>query len=222
MGDVGRWRPQWQVAAADLVLGASCAACGRPAVHLCPGCARLLRPRAQRVPGTLPVTTAGRYEGAWRDVVPAWKERGHHGLLPWLAVALASAVLELADAASDVVLVPVPTSRRNRRRRGRDHMAELARAAAEILTGCGVTTSVVHLLVLERQTRDQADLTASEREANVRGALRARSRRGTLPRGPLVVVDDVTTTGATVHEALRALAAAGHVPTGAATVAWRP
>lgn len=222
MGDVGRWRPQWQVAAADLVLGASCAACGRPAVHLCPGCARLLLPRVERVPGPLRVATAGRYDGAWRAVVPAWKERGHHGLLPWLAVALASAVIELTAEGPDVVLVPVPTSRRNRRRRGRDHMTELARAAAGTLTSCGVATSVVPLLSLARQTRDQADLTAREREANLRGALRARPLRGTAPKGQLVVVDDVTTTGATVHEALRALAAAGHVPAGAATVAWRP
>ncbi|RYJ02435.1 MAG: ComF family protein [Actinomycetales bacterium] len=222
MVGTGQERATWRVAAADLVLGAACAVCERPALHVCPGCARLLLPQVGHVPGSLTVVAGARYEGAWRAVVPAWKERGHHGLLPWLAVALASAVVEVAGEESDVVLVPVPTSRRNRRRRGQDHMTVLARAAAGMLRSCGLQAGVAPVLALARQTRDQADLTAPEREANLRGALRAAPPDRDRGRGRLVVVDDVTTTGATVREALRALAAVGHVPAGAATVAWRP
>lgn len=221
MDGAEREEPTWQVAAADLVLGAACAVCERPALDVCPVCSRQLLPHVERVPGFLPVATGGRYDGAWRAVVPAWKERGRHGLLPWLAVALASSVVDVAGADLPVTLVPVPTSRRNRRRRGQDHMRVLAGAAAAALRECGVEAGVAPLLSLTRQTRDQADLTALERAANLRGALRARPLRGARP-GRLVVVDDVTTTGATVREALRALAAAGHVPSGAATVAWRP
>ena len=212
----------WRVAAADLLLGAACAVCGRPALHVCAACAPQLVPRVERVHVRPTVVAAGRYDGAWSAVVPAWKERRHAGLLPWLSVALASAVLEVAgegSASGPVLLVPVPTSRRNRRRRGVDHMAVLARSSADVLRRCGVSAEALPLVRLARQTRDQADLGALEREANVRGAFAARR---SARRGVIVVVDDVTTTGATVHAVLHALASAGHVPSGAATVAWRP
>jgi predicted amidophosphoribosyltransferase len=68
-----------------------------------------------------------------------------------------------------------------------------------------------------RQVRDQAGLTGPERAANLAGALQARRR---LPTGGvLVLVDDLCTTGATLTEANRALAAAGRASIGAAVLA---
>jgi predicted amidophosphoribosyltransferase len=63
---------------------------------------------------------------------------------------------------------------------------------------------------------DQAGLDVAGRTANLRGALRPRRRADGLP---VVVVDDVVTSGATLTEACRAVAASGAWVVGAATVA---
>jgi predicted amidophosphoribosyltransferase len=86
----------------------------------------------------------------------------------------------------------------------------LARSAARDL---GVEAR--RLLAPARAVADQAGLTTRERAANLAGALRATGVAGL----PVVVVDDVMTTGATLVEAARALAAGGHPVAGAAVVA---
>jgi predicted amidophosphoribosyltransferase len=86
----------------------------------------------------------------------------------------------------------------------------LARAAATEL-GVGAR----RLLEPARTVADQSGLTTRERAENLAGALRAVGRPGL----PVVIVDDVMTTGATLVEAARALAAQGHQVVGAAVLA---
>ena len=64
-----------------------------------------------------------------------------------------------------------------------------------------------------RDVRDQTGLTAAARRANLAGAMRA-GRFGALP-DRVVLLDDVSTTGATLSEAARALRAVGALPIGA-------
>ncbi|MFO0974105.1 MAG: phosphoribosyltransferase family protein [Phycisphaerae bacterium] len=78
--------------------------------------------------------------------------------------------------------------------------------AARVSRAIGVP--VRRWLGMARTVRPQLGLSAGEREANVRGAFAA--RRATRVAGRTVcVVDDVTTTGATLREAARALRSAG-------------
>ena len=74
---------------------------------------------------------------------------------------------------------------------------------------------------MARRTADQSGLDARHRAHNLAGAFVLRSNDG-LADGTVVVVDDIVTTGATIAEAVRALAAAGHRPRAAAVVAHRP
>ena len=65
-------------------------------------------------------------------------------------------------------------------------------------------------------SRDQLGLDREQRRANVSGTLAARA----TPTGLVLLVDDVTTTGATLAEGVRALRRAGVDVAGAATVTW--
>jgi ComF family protein len=113
----------------------------------------------------------------------------------------------MADAAADVprpdVLVPVPLHSTRLRQRGYDQALELARPLARRF-GLTLQSS---LLVRRRGTAPQSELSALERRRNVRDAF-AVSGTSTLP-AHVVLIDDVMTTGATLHAAARALRRAG-------------
>jgi predicted amidophosphoribosyltransferase len=211
-------------AATDLVLPRECAGCTAAGPLLCPGCRRDLGGPARPVPAVavpLPVLAVAPYAGTVRATLLAHKEQGRLGLAGPLGGALARAVRPLAGP-HGVVLVPVPSRPSSVRARGHDATLRLARRAARELGARGAPALVRPALRLARATADQAGLTAGERAANLAGAMVARVPRGrnwSDGRLPLVVVDDVVTTGATLTEAVRALRAAGVQPAGAAVVA---
>jgi predicted amidophosphoribosyltransferase len=145
-----------------------------------------------------------------RGALLAHKERGRLGLVHPLGAALAAAVRCL-DPPSGSVLVPVPSRRAAVRARGHDHALRLARRA-----GRELGLAAVPLLRPARRIGDSAGLDAAARAANLAGSVRV---SGCVPAGPVVLVDDVVTTGASLAEAARTLAARGVHVHGAATVA---
>ncbi|MCF2533921.1 ComF family protein [Yinghuangia soli] len=219
---------------ADLVLPARCAGCGGPGTAVCPACRAHLRqqPREVRpdpVPAGLPaVFAAAPYEGPVRAVLIAHKEYGAHAATGPLGAALAAAVRAAlpaagADRGRGPLLVPVPSGRRAVRARGRDTTRALARQAASVLRAQGIRAAVAPALRHTRPVADQAGLPARERAVNVTGALRVSCRLAPLFRGiSVVIVDDLVTTGASLAEAARAVAAAGGRVSGAAVVAATP
>ena len=220
------------VPAADLLLGAQCAGCGRPALTLCRTCGEAVRPdpavawpepcpRTLRRPTHVTPMAAGANADVLRRVLVAWKESGNTRLTAVLDHLLAASVVELARRAHPVVLVPVPTSRRSRRERGCDLVDELARAAARLLRQVGIDAQVSQALAPARVTDDQVGLSAAERASNLHGAFRLRTARSLAGRD-VIVVDDILTTGATVSEAVRVLGVAGHRAVGIAVVAATP
>ncbi|MGA9102234.1 ComF family protein [Aeromicrobium sp.] len=210
-------------AATDLLLGAACPACGRPARALCATCAAAIEPRPAVVRSRpLPVAASGEHAGVLRLAILAWKEEGRAALLRPLAHLLAASIVEVMGASSGPwVLVPVPTSRRSRLARGHDVVDQLARAAGRLLCDAGVDVTARQALRVARRTVDQSGLGARDRALNLRGAFTLRSTDGLTGRD-IVVVDDIVTTGSTIGEAHRALVAAGRRPGGAAVVAHRP
>lgn len=220
------------VPVADLLLGARCAGCGGAALVLCRACGTSIRPAPRpawpdpvpevlRRPGPVLPVAAGDNADVLRRVLVAWKEEGVTRLTGVLDVHLASAVVPHLRPGRPLALVPVPTSRRSRRRRGTDLVGELADGAARRLRRLGAAVSVVPALAYARATRDQAGLGAADRHVNLAGAMRL-SRAGALQGLDVVVVDDITTTGATVSEAVRVLSEAGHRPVGVSFVAATP
>lgn len=114
-------------------------------------------------------------------------------------------------------VIPVPLHRIRERSRGFNQARELARHLGP---------PVVDALVRTRQTRPQVELAADRRHANVRGAFALRRR---WPMKPLrlqgltvVLVDDVSTTGATLDACAVLLRDAGAAEVCAVTAARVP
>ncbi len=116
------------------------------------------------------------------------------------------AFLEGADLA-----VPVPLHRTRHRRRGFNQAAELAHRLG---------LPVREVLRRRRATRSQVELPAAERRRNLvdafalrrfvrTGRCRWQASRRILDGAVIVVVDDVSTTGATLDQCARVLKAGG-------------
>ncbi|MFE0631102.1 ComF family protein [Streptomyces sp. NPDC058864] len=208
---------------------ALCEECGA-ALHE-PG-AREVWPDAP--PAGLPAVWAATvYTDQPRAVLLAHKERGALGLARPLGEALAGAVyaavrggggggapetrrredgLTLPPALTlpPFLLVPVPSSRRAVAARGHDATRRLALAAAADLRRDGLAVRVAAVLRQRRAVADQSGLGARDRPANLSGALTAvRGAGRLLETAPVVLVDDLMTTGASLATAARAVEDAG-------------
>jgi ComF family protein len=210
-----------------LVFPPACAACAAlleleaPFCDLCtlatepvplPGCRRCAEPLEQ--PGVCPrclrapppfraARAAFVHTGPLARAIHRFKYEGHSELALPLARALADASRAwLGGLGGEPVLVPIPLHHRRLIRRGYDQAALLARALARA-TGAPLRSTLLRRV---RATRRQVGLSEAERTENVH---RAFSTRSSTPAGPVVLVDDVFTTGATARAASAALREVG-------------
>ena len=213
---------------ATLAWPVACAGCGAPDVVMCGTCLRPLRAGARHAavaawPDGPGVWAATAYRGVPARLVVAWKDRGRHDLTAAFGSALAgpltACVLAAGVDTDRLLLVPVPTARRNRRRRGSDLVRDLATSASRHARGGrwpGAPPEVAPALRHVRRVRDQSQLGAEARRLNLHDAFAVRRKWATRVNGQaVIIVDDIVTTGATVAEAARALSAAGAFPVGA-------
>ena len=224
----------WGSVLADLILPMECAGCGesrsRSALPgLCTLCALSLSgpPLPARLPRTVdglaavpPVHALAAYLDPVPDIIIAQKEHGRLDLARPLGQELARAAEAAAAGADPLWLVPVPSTRAATVRRGQDPMLRMARVAAARLRASGRAAAVLPALTHRRKVADQAGLGRRSRAENLAGALAVRaSSARLLGERPVVLVDDVVTSGAALAEAARALRAAGNAPVGAAVLA---
>ena len=188
-----------------------CLACGDPVLshgtawsRVCPHCRGQHRAVAR-------ARAIGPYDGRLRDLIHAIKYDKRRTLSRPLAALLHDAGRDVLDGADAIVPVPLHWTRRHQR--GFNQAALLA---------AGLGLPVVHALRRARRTRSQVELPAGDRHRNVRGAFSvawryrwtwpSRIRRAAIrdPAGLVVVlVDDVSTTGATLDTCASVLLEAG-------------
>lgn len=140
-----------------------------------------------------------RFEGDVRRALLEAKFRGKTALLAPLASAAAEVVPP--DWRIDAV-VPIPLHRGRQRRRGYNQATLIARTVAGRLG----RPLVADVLRRARATAPQAALTAEARARNLAGAFEARPLNSEV-----LLIDDITTTGATFEEAAAALLNAGAI-----------
>ncbi len=182
----------------EVLLAPRCAGCDAPGSWLCLECRDLCDPVRHRR-----VHAAGMYAGPLRRAIHRLKYEDERALAVELGALVASRVA--ADLAAGTVLdvvVPVVLHAERARQRGYDQARLLA---AEVAQRCALPLRAPLRRI--RHVRPQIELDRAARAENLRGAFVAEA--GALRGLRVALVDDVTTTGATLGAAAAAVRAAG-------------
>ncbi len=121
------------------------------------------------------------------------------------AAGLLAALLSawLASQTDSLVIIPVPLSRARLRQRGHNQVETVARQA---LRGEARHTVYTDVLYRTRNTSPQTTLRKEQRMQNLAGAFEVRPEKLIfLQEKHVILLDDVVTTGATLHSAYTAL-----------------
>ncbi len=173
---------------------------------------------------------AAAYEGVVARVIVAFKDHDRADLRWVLGPLVAGALREAIDASpqwcvaaeefGQVAVIAVPSRAKGTRVRGRFPVGDLVNHLVDAQRGPRPLLRRVDALSFGRAVRDQAGLDQCQRGQNIFGAMRLSSRaESDLRDVPIVLVDDITTTGSTLAEAARTVRVVASGPMLAITVA---
>lgn len=186
----------------ELLFPAACAGCGRPGTVFCARCQRTLLAPPQRVTPLVqlpvPAYAFGQYTGCYRNLVLGMKEKGRRDVIPHVGAVLRSGLRWLCAREllpAQFVLVPAPTTQAAMRSRGGDIVTGFCQASG-FFTQCLVRKKAggpdsVELTMVQRMDRFE------QLEILGKTAL------------PIVIVDDVLTTGKTLLQTSQTLLGQG-------------
>jgi len=176
--------------------GPKCRKCGRPltsdASTICGDC-------LQDNPAFASARSFGLYEGTLRKAINLLK---YHNVIR-LSKPLSDILLQIKIPGVDAVL-PVPLYKKRLRQREFNQSALLAKYTANGLGSMLVTDS----LVKTRETKPQVGLRSDERRKNMKNAFGVRNDK-VVQGKDILLIDDVSTTGATIRECSKVLKKAG-------------
>ena len=133
-------------------------------------------------------------------IILAAKENGTATADQLLIQTIMRQIQKTAVDLNHIRLVPIPSSKRSSRSRGRSFMVDIVQ---QISYQMGIP--MLDCLELTGKTTDQTGLNRAQRLQNMKGSMSMKA----MARGELILIDDVITTGATLKEAARALNSQG-------------
>ena len=209
--------------ALDIFFPRWCIGCGKEGEFICDSCCRALprimpplcprcgRPQAS---GILCSSCVGwqtkingirspfRFDGVIRQAIHQLKYRNLRALAQPLAGLLQDYLA--TNPLSGEVLVPVPLHQKRLRERGYNQSGQLARELGKLISLPVVDDCLIRHRLASPQTRT---VTVEERRRNVAGAFSCRD--GRLKDKQVLLLDDVSTSGATLDAGAAVLKAAG-------------
>ncbi len=180
-----------------------CRTCGQTVQPTDGGCANC----AVRRPAFTRARALGAYDGVLRAAIHQFKYRDRPQLAAPLGLRLAAFARENAPDLNGLrfdTLLAVPMHPVRRRLRGYNQSERLARVVASELALPLLTDA----LVRARATRPQVGLASEARRGNLSGAFAVR-RPDAVQGKTLMLIDDVVTTGSSLHECALILRAYG-------------
>ncbi len=214
----------------DWVYPRGCLICGRPSPRavpfcgicnqrlpnfrapLCPACQNFApdgRPHpdcAQGGVGSLSlIWFAGFFDKGYRELIHGLKYQHQLAIGEFFGRRIGRNLRRHLTTDTDrTIIVPVPLHQSRRKQRGYNQSDAIATGVAHSTAG----RIAGEALVRTHKTADQTKLSPKERIANVRGAFAVR-QTAAIAGQQVILVDDVSTTGATLEECTRTLFAGG-------------
>lgn len=208
----------------------SCAGCGRCDVVLCKDCSRLFHfLHSRRITPVMTVFSVARYKGCVRCAILSWKDHDDEELTSYFAHALCRGVeysipflyrclqtdihdntVFMNSQYLSLCVVPVPSSMKSLRKRGRNHIFPLAQAVSQELnqdfsqSGYDVRAHVCPCLSMSKKVRKSVQ-NSSKAERSMRLNHGLVMKKCDHQSRYAVLVDDIVTTGSTVRSCARVL-----------------
>ena len=191
----------------DIVFPAACIVCGIKPKPLCRTCVPIAS--VSELQGfDFPVLAGFKHEGAIEKIIAGYKDQALVSLEKQLGHVVADVLNEVGLSQFSAIVTPA-RNQKNYRKRGFDPANRLVRRA---IRGLAKPPKVISLSST-RKLEDQRRLGRLERARNVAASMRLEPKLS----GPVLLFDDVLTTGSTLREMARACRAAG-VEVGASCV----
>ncbi|MGF1602219.1 MAG: ComF family protein [Thermosynechococcaceae cyanobacterium] len=199
----------------NLGFRSECPLCQRRTTSVfCPDCSRQLQ-ACQTQTSSPEVFAWGSYGGALKRAIALLKYNGRAEIARPLGQWLAQAWLQQASG-RQFVLVPIPLHEDRHRQRGYNQAELIAHSFGQIV---GVKVSA-QALIRHQATQAQFGLSIAERHHNLEQAfVLGPDFQRQRPQWPVLLLDDIYTTGATIQAATQILQTAGIKVHGAVAVA---
>jgi predicted amidophosphoribosyltransferase len=191
----------------ELLFPLSCLGCATADYWLCPTCQSNWKVNTRKsFVGSNLVYFKADYNVKTASVILAAKESNNHLAIDLLAASISQSILyAVADlgVTGEIFLVTVPSSASAIRRRGRDHIQDLAVEVQKLLELKSIKTHLLLILSQRKNMKDQSRLNSKQRMQNTYGMFEVTSCEN--PQGAIFLIDDLVTTGASITEGIRAL-----------------
>jgi predicted amidophosphoribosyltransferase len=203
-------------ALSELIFPSRCLGCRQLGIGICSQCRASWHPHIYRsnvfASGfSFPVYSAVAYSPIAQKVLLGAKEAALHDADQLIHQALTHSLAYFYSEIGIADLVPIPSRKINTRKRGRDFILEQTYELSQ-----QPPVQVRAILSHARRVKDQTTLNSRSREINLSQSMKC-ANQVESSNIPVIIIDDLVTSGATLREAGRALSAAGYKVIGAVT-----